>query len=112
MITGPEVPTEPTPSHPVSLVDVFDTLCDLTGIPTPDSVTGQSLFGPHERTHVFSEYGIRDMSKSRKRPAVSKEQLEPYGLGLKCIRTNDHKFVLRSDGETERYALPDEETIG
>jgi choline-sulfatase len=43
-------------SRNVNLVDVFPTLCDLAGLPTPDGLDGRSLFASTEDT-TFSQMG-------------------------------------------------------
>lgn len=111
ILSGPGVPIKERRTDLVSLVDIFDTLCDLTEIPAPDSVTGQSLFDSDCREHVFAEYGVRDTSESRKEPYLSEDDLKPYEHGLKCVRTKTHKLVYRSDDVTELYRLPDEDEI-
>lgn len=111
VMSGPGVPPGKRWSKLVSLVDVFDTICDLADIRTPEDITGRSVLSSEKRGHIFAEYGIRDMSKSKKRPHVSKSDLVPYARGLKCIRTTEHKLVLRSDGATELYELPDEDRL-
>lgn len=108
VVRGPGVPAADRREDLASLVDLFDTLCSLASVETPESTSSRSLFDGERRDAVFAEYGVRDMSESRKRPALTEEELVPYGRGLKCVRTVDHKLVVRSDGETELYELPDE----
>jgi arylsulfatase A-like enzyme len=109
ILRGPGVPTALQREDLASLVDIFDTLCTLSSIESPDSTSSQSLFDGKERDAVFAEYGIRDMSKSTKQSDLTEDKLVPYRRGLKCIRTPEHKLVIRSDDVTELYELPNEE---
>ena len=43
IFAGPGVPSGETRDSYAYLLDIFPTLCDLTGLPVPDSVTGRSL---------------------------------------------------------------------
>ncbi len=41
---------------PASLVDVFPTLTELAGLPTPRDLDGESLFSSDRRDRIFSQY--------------------------------------------------------
>ncbi len=45
IIAGPGVPTDERRAQPCYLIDLFPTLCELTGIPIPATVDGKSLAG-------------------------------------------------------------------
>lgn len=105
-ISGPGVPENTRRTDLASLIDVYDTVCDLSGIPAPDSTSGMSLFGQQEREAVFAEYGIRDIDKMGYGDIDGKirKQLQ---AGMKCVRTFDHKFVLNSEGDEYLYQVGD-----
>ncbi|WP_223826567.1 sulfatase [Flagellimonas sp. S3867] len=69
----------------VETLDIFPTLCDLTGIDTPNFVQGVSLKGILENQHTIGH------------PAVA------YTPSAKTIRTDTHRLVLHDDGYTELY---------
>lgn len=83
-------------SNLTSLIDIFPTICDAAGVPTPESVEGKSLLGLYEgkgrwdRDRIFSSF-------------VSPER---HRLNIRCIRTDRYKFVhhLTTD-EVELYDL-------
>lgn len=80
-ISEPGAPTEAI----VETLDVFPTLCDLAGLPTPDFVHGTSLrpmlAAPHSTGH----------------PAFA------YHRRARTIRTETHRLVLHDDGYAELY---------
>lgn len=69
----------------VETLDVFPTLCELTGLPTPDFVEGVSL------------RPLLDDPSSSGHPAVA------YHGKARTIRTETHRLILHSDGYTELY---------
>lgn len=110
IISGPGVPAGECRSDLVSLVDVFPTLCDCSGIDCPPAVDGHSLFGGQNRDAVFAENGVRDT------PAVYNEYLPAEEVdrlkqGLKSIRTVDHLYTIDSAGEERLYEGPDETEV-
>jgi hypothetical protein len=42
---------------------------------------------------------------------MSDTQLEEFGVGRKCIRTNDYRYEYTSNGEETLYQRPGEEKI-
>lgn len=108
IINGPEIPSNKRREDLVSLIDIFPTLTDLVGNESPNSFSGHSVFSDETRDAVFAEYGVKDMSMSKKEPHLDEEQLQEYRLGRKCVRTQSHKLVSRSDGEWTLYKLPKE----
>ena len=81
---GIEKPGEATDSM-VETLDVFPTLCDLTGLPTPDFVHGVSL------------RPLLDDPTSPGHPAIS------YQGSTRTIRTETHRLILHNDGYAELY---------
>lgn len=111
LLRGPDVPAGERLEELASLVDVFDTLCDLCGLPSPETTSGHSLFEDETRDAVFAEYGIRNMERSLAGVPFPEEQRENFGLGRKCARTREAKLVVASDGTEQWYDLPAEREV-
>lgn len=77
-------PGEATDSM-VETLDVFPTLCDLTGLPQPDFVDGVSL------RPILEE------------PASAGHAAVSYGGRAKTIRTDTHRLIVHGDGHAELY---------
>lgn len=69
----------------VETIDIFPTLCELTGVETPTFVQGTSL------------KPILDDSKVPGQPAIA------YTNNAMTLRTDTHRFTLHDDGFTELY---------
>ncbi|TMU57133.1 sulfatase [Flagellimonas algicola] len=69
----------------VETIDIFPTLCELTGVETPSFVQGTSL------------KPILEDSRTPGHPAVA------YTNNAMTLRTNTHRFTLHNDGYTELY---------
>ncbi|MGB7345774.1 MAG: sulfatase [Pirellulaceae bacterium] len=78
----------------VETLDLFPTLCDLTKLPTPDFVDGQSL------------KPILDS------PELSGHAAIAYTSRAKTIRTDRHRLIVHRDGSLELYdhTSPEAET--
>lgn len=78
----------------VETLDIFPTLCDLAGLPTPDFVQGVSL-----------RPILKDPETSG-HPAIS------YRGNARSIRTDQYRMITHNDGHVELYdhASPEEET--
>lgn len=115
LVVGPNVPNGHRRTDLVSHVDVFDTICDICGIDQPSSTSGQSLFSGDERDAVFMEYGARNMEDFKNNSSHGKymndKQLLRYTAGRKGIRTNDHLFVITSNGTEHLYKNPKQSDI-
>jgi choline-sulfatase len=55
-VRGPGVPPSSIPRN-VNLVDIFPTLCQLTGLPTPAGLDGRDLFDANSDDTTFSQLG-------------------------------------------------------
>ena len=77
-------PGESTDSM-VETLDIFPTLCDLTGLPQPDFAQGVSL------------QSLLDDPAAEGHPALS------YFKQAKTIRTNRYRLILHDDGYSELY---------
>ncbi len=80
-IQNPGAPTDAM----VETLDVFPTLCDLAGLPTPDFVHGVSL------------RPLLDNPASGGHPAIA------YRREAQTIRTETHRLILHEDGYAELY---------
>lgn len=69
----------------VETLDLFPTLCDLTGVPQPSFIHGVSL------------------QKSLEDPAASGHPAISYHRLAKTIRSNTHRLILHNDGYAELY---------
>jgi arylsulfatase A-like enzyme len=92
----------------VQTLDLFPTVLDVAGIPTPSHVQGNSLH-PHtpdsSRDHVFAEYcsllpTIERLSQQTGTPTA---ELEKYNRTLRTIRTQDFKLIRDSEGSMELF---------
>lgn len=107
IFAGPGVPEGQRREDFASLVDLFDTLCDLTGVDAPETTSGRSLFGDDPREHVYSEHGIKS-GEAALSQFMSDDDQEVFNRGWKAVRTDDYTYVLFSDGSDAVYAGPDE----
>ena len=74
-----------TTSAIVETLDVFPTLCELAGVPSPDFLQGISL------------QGILDDPNSSGHPAIG------YTRRGRTIRTDSHRLIVHGDGYVELY---------
>lgn len=96
-----------------SHVDIFDTVCDVVGIEPSPETSGRSLLGEEQRQSIFAEYGVREDYGRNSRYSVNlnSAELKLREMGMKCVRTEDYKLVLRSDGNYRLYDQPDENRV-
>lgn len=111
LLRGPSVPAGERVSEFVSLVDVFDTVCDVAGITPPASTDGQSMFNDEGRDAVFAEYGPSEGTHLETLPDPDEETFTRLRLGRKGVRTDEFLYVFLSDGTEELYRRPSEERI-
>ena len=74
-------------SGPVSLLDLYPTLIDLTGLPSKTGLDGVSL------TSL-----LRDPESDWDRPVVT-----TYGVGNHAVRTDRWRYIRYADGTEELY---------
>jgi arylsulfatase A-like enzyme len=110
LIRGPGVPADERRTDFVSLVDVFDTVCDLTGLDAPETTSGQSIFGDGVRDAVFAENGVREVTDAFAE-LLSPERQDRFRRGYKSVRTDEYLYLLDSSGEESLYARPGETRI-
>lgn len=110
LIRGPGVLAGERRSDFVSLVDVFDTVCDLAGIDAPESTDGRPLFGGEPREAAFAENGVREVTEAFEE-TLSPERCERFRRGYKSVRTEDYLYLRDSEGEEFLYERPEETRI-
>lgn len=88
VIIAPGVTTPGARSdQPVSLMDLYPTLSDLTGIPIPDHVEGRSLVPL-----------LQDASAPSAGPVVT-----TYGYNNHAVRSERYRYIRYADGSEELY---------
>lgn len=91
VIVAPKLTQPGTQSNqPVSLVDLYPTLCDLVALPAPKHVDGESLLPL-----------LKDPTAKRQRPALTAS-----GAGDKAslaVRTDRWRYIVHHDGSEELY---------
>ncbi len=94
IICAPDFKQMPATNSIVETLDLFPTLCDLTGLKTPETAQGTSI-APM----------LQDPNR-KGRPAIS------YFRKAKTIRTETHRLILHDDGFVELYdhRTPEKET--
>jgi iduronate 2-sulfatase len=87
LIIRTPMPVKPgvTTSSTVETLDIFPTLCELTGLPKPDFVNGRSLLPLLQNPDTPGE------------PAFS------YWKNARSVRTSKHRLILHADGYAELY---------
>lgn len=74
-------------NHPVDLMSVYPTLCELTNLETPPHVTGHSI------TPL-----LQDPKASWSYPAIT-----THGRGNHSVKTETHRYIRYANGEEELY---------
>jgi arylsulfatase A-like enzyme len=118
IISGPGVAEGRVREDYVSLIDVFDTICDLANIEPPAETTGYSMFNGRYRDAVFMENGVRSLPDFYA-DHLSTDRLNEFERGRKTVRTNQYLFAVDSAGEEHLYEThsscpvdsPDEEVM-
>jgi arylsulfatase A-like enzyme len=109
IVAGPKalVPTGQRIDNLVSLVDVFPTIVELIepNAPIQTGLAGRSVLPLTRlpiRDRIFAEYGPPFTFRifERLHPDFSYDR---FNKAFKCVRTRDHKYILRSDGVAELY---------
>ncbi|WP_312907607.1 sulfatase [Natronosalvus caseinilyticus] len=104
LMTGPGV--NEAPEGLASLVDLFPTLSSLADIEVPDFTDGVPLFDKDSRNAVFMEHGkrrVREFRESAHGRYMDDEQLRQFAAGRKAVRTETHKLVVDSLGNSTLY---------
>ena len=104
-------------SNIVSNIDIFPTLLDILNMKSNSKISGVNLIPFENRIYhkyVCAEYGppLADITAlKRLSPNVESSICNKYNKNLKCIRSDDFKYIIASDGKEELYNLekdPDE----
>ena len=96
IIKGPDIPAGAVREDLFSNVDVFPTLCDLMGLPTPEGLEGKSFAPclregtPGPRQEVFAEKTYH-------------RSYDP----IRCIRTRRYKYIINFEVNTLYDAASD-----
>jgi iduronate 2-sulfatase len=86
IIQTPQLPSQGVPTEAiVESIDIYPTLCELAGIPSPGHLNGQSL-----KPHL-------ENPESGGHVAVG------YNHGASTIRSDTHRLILHHSGKTELY---------
>lgn len=104
--------------QPVSLVDLFPTICDLLKIPQPENISGQSLQtlmqrgrDPQRRDFAFSEYHAHGMPEGmfmirwQQYKYVHFTNYPPQLFDLQADPAEDHDLVAEKANDPEIQAL-------
>ena len=92
VLAGPGIPEDGQTDALVYLLDIFPTLCDLTGVDTPSSVEGASMTGC-----------IEDPSAAH-RPDL----FLAYEKNIRGVTDGHHKLLEYARGETQLFDLVDD----
>ena len=72
---------------PVSITDIFPTVCDMMGIPVPEDIDGESLYS-HSKDYAFGEYNGHGTSS-----------------GMYMIRWRQWKFIYYTNDPPQLFDL-------
>jgi arylsulfatase A-like enzyme len=89
IFAGPGIPEGVQRASPVYLLDIFPTLCDLTGTRIPQSVEGKSL------VPCFSNPEVD----------VRTSLYLAYANSIRGLRLGDHKLIEYANGQTQLFNL-------
>jgi arylsulfatase A-like enzyme len=103
LVSGPGVEESAVRDDFVSLVDLFDTVCDLVKVPAPQKTSGISMFGGETREYVCLEEGRSPIRRNGVRKYLSDEELHRWSIGRKAIRDDAGLYVYNSDGGEHLY---------
>jgi arylsulfatase A-like enzyme len=76
-------------THPAELLDLYPTLCELTGAPIPEGVEGHSLMPQ-----------LKDPIAPREWPAIT-----THGQNNHTVRTDRYRYIRYADGSEEFYDM-------
>jgi len=117
LITGPGVPEGKRIKSFVGHIDIFDTLCELADINSPEETDGRALINGEVRGAAYSEYAPKpkydpeNSNQLEHLEDLNEEKLHELSLGRKCVRTTDYLYIYRSDGSERLYERPEEKFV-
>jgi len=109
------IPKRKRISNIVSLVSIFPTILDLLNIKGyRNNIQGKSL-APFENREIY-DFICAECGKSVSAANVGKnsplqkfrDKIQKFDVGFKCIRTEEYKYILSSNGKEELYNLQDD----
>ncbi len=77
---------------PVSLIDIYPTLCELTGLPTPKQCDGESLVPL-----------LENVTKKRSKPVVTSHRFNPGSVLAHSVRSERWRYITYDNGFEELY---------
>jgi arylsulfatase A-like enzyme len=93
----------------VSLTDVVPTLVDLLDLKGEGSDSDGTSLVPFDQRqyhdHIFAEFGRPHYMLKRLQSRFPGDDFSRFDKGLRCIRTEQLKLILASDGSEESYDL-------
>ena len=108
-VLGSDLPKGSEREKLASHIDLFDTICDLIGVSSPESTSGIPLFGDRENEIVISEHGewskMRE-ERSGKAKYMSSKKSKKFTSGRKTVRSIDYRYEIDSDGNEKYYTRP------
>lgn len=91
IVAGPQVPAGLISHAPVGLIDLYPTICELSGVPAPADLEGRSLAPLWHGTE----------QKPSGRLALTTDQVD--GANNYSVRSQDWRFIRYADGQEELY---------
>ena len=108
IFAGPGIPAGVSSDSYVYLLDIFPTLCDLTGISIPESVEGQSMAGVF-RDPTMEMRGALYFAYTQCQRAVKKDRYKLIEYVVDGRHTQTQLFDLNADpGEKQNLAVKKE----
>ncbi len=101
IVAAPEAKQHAVSNGIVELIDLYPTLCDLTGIPAPEGLQGKSFRKQlSDPTSPGKQAAMTVASRGKNHTAVLK--LDPEVMG-RSLRTERYRYTLWPDGSKELY---------
>ncbi|MEG0370263.1 MAG: sulfatase-like hydrolase/transferase, partial [Hungatella sp.] len=97
LIYHPEIKGN-TQEHPVTLADLYPTVCEMMGLPHPDHISGESLF-------TLMKYG---QDAGRRDFAFSEYHAHGMPVGMFMIRWDHYKYVRYEGFRPQLFDLLDD----
>lgn len=90
---GDHVRSPEVTERPVSLLDVFQTICNYTGVDPPVEARGESLFSPSSRHHLIETHGMLAKTRDRlEHQGFDAETLDAFDIPLHAIAGSSYSF--------------------
>jgi arylsulfatase A-like enzyme len=92
IVAGPGLEKDQKLSTPASLIDLYPTLAELCGLPSPEHLEGQSLVPLLKGSSV----------------GTGKPVITTYGMNNHAIRSEEYRYIRLADGSEELYHTKDD----